>query len=145
MNQKPPYEPGQLVQLQILRETDLGFVAKINDQDEGLLYHSEIFENLEIDQRLPGYIRQIRPDGKIDLILQAIGNFGVDEISQRILKALDEAQGFLPITDHSEPKLIYDLFGVSKKKFKIALGHLYKKRWILISDKGIKRAQKGSK
>jgi uncharacterized protein len=132
------FVPGQKVDLKILRKTDLGFVALINGKDEGLLYHSEIFEILEPDQELPGYINRVRADGSIDLLLQAFGNFGTEEIGERILKALADADGFLPVNDKTSAEKIYDLFGVSKKKYKIALGGLYKSRLISIHEDGIR-------
>lgn len=133
------YVPGQKVELLILRETDLGFVAKINQKDEGLLYHDEIFEHLEKGQALPGFIKKVREDGAIDLLLQPFGNFGAQEIGERILACLKDNRGFLEITDKTSPEKIYELFGVSKKKFKIALGNLYKNRIVEITDKGIQR------
>ncbi len=135
------YSPGQKVDLIILRETDLGFVARINGVDEGLLYRNEIFEILRPGQALPGYIGKVRESGEIDLLLQPFGNLGSEEIGKRILQLLDEQNGFLPVNDHSEAERIYDLFGVSKKKFKIALGSLYKKRLIVITDDGIERVR----
>ncbi len=132
------YTPGQKVELRILRETDLGFVAKINEVDEGLLYHDEIFEQLRPGQILPGYINKVRPDGAIDLLLQPFGNFGASELGERILKVLSDHQGFLPINDKTPAEKIYELFGVSKKKYKIALGGLYKNRIITVSDEGIR-------
>lgn len=134
----PKYSPGEKVQLIILRETDLGFVARINGVDEGLLYHTEIFESLKPGLELDGYINKIRPDGLIDLLLQPFGNFGAGEIGERILKVLKDHHGFIPVTDKSSPEKIYELFGVSKKKYKIALGGLYKKRLVAISDDGIR-------
>lgn len=132
------YQPGQKVDLIILRETDLGFVAQINHEDKGLLYHNEIFEQLSPHQELPGYIKAVREDGSIDLLLQPFGNFGADELGLRIIEALKDSNGFLPINDKTSAEVVYDSFGVSKKKFKIAIGSLYKKRIILITDKGIK-------
>lgn len=140
MNAK--YQPGQQVELEILRETDLGFVARVNQEDEGLLYHNEIFERLEKGQRLPGYVARIREDGRIDLLLQPFGNFGADELGKKILQALEDNWGHLDITDKTDPERIYDLFGVSKKKFKIALGGLYKKKLITVGDDGIRLSAK---
>ena len=143
---EPKYTSGQKVDLIILRKTDLGFVAKINEQDEGLLYHSEIFERLDPGQKLPGYIKKIRDDGSIDLLLQPFGNLGSDELGEKILEALNLMKGKLPVNADSPAEMVYDFFGVSKKKFKMALGGLYKKRLIKITDDGIelvsKRAQK---
>ncbi len=140
MSQK--YEPGQKVELRILRETDLGFVASINETVEGLLYHSEIFEKLSPGQRLPGYIKKQRPDGAIDLQLHAFGSLGSEELGSQILDALIKAEGFLPLTDKTPPEVIYNYFGVSKKKYKMALGGLYKKRQIKITDDGIELVKK---
>lgn len=131
------YKEGQKVDLVILRETDLGFVAKINGTDEGLLYHSEIFERLDPGQELPGYVKKQREDGRIDLLLQPFGNFGSKDLGAFILTVLEKHGGFLPIDDKTSPEKIYSLFGVSKKKYKIALGGLYKLRMITIDEKGI--------
>lgn len=137
-NRSSKYSEGQKVNLVILRETDLGFVAKINDDEEGLLYHSEIFENLKKGQELPGYIKKIREDGRIDLILQPFGNFGTSELANQILEIIKENNGFMAINDKTEAETIYNLFGVSKKKFKMAIGLLYKQRRITISEEGLR-------
>lgn len=133
------YTSGQKVDLIILRETDLGFVASINGVDEGLLYHSEIFEELKPGQSITGYINRVRDNGKIDLLLQPFGNFGADDLGQKILQLLEERNGFLPVNSQSQAEHIYGIFGVSKKKFKIALGSLYKKRLIVLTEDGIQR------
>lgn len=138
------YEAGQKVDLIILRETDLGFVARVNGIDEGLLYHNEIFERLEPGQELPGYVKKVREDGGIDLLLQPFGNFGTEELSQRILQYLELQNGFLPVNDHSPAEKVYDFFGVSKKKFKMAIGGLYKKRLIVIKEDGIELVLKNT-
>jgi uncharacterized protein len=131
------YHPGEQVELKILRETDLGFVAEINGVDEGLLYHNEIFEILERGQVVPGYIKEVRSNGTIDLLLQPFGNKGAEELGARILEELKANKGFLPMNSKASTELIYNTFGVSKKKYKIAIGGLYKKRLITITDDGI--------
>jgi uncharacterized protein len=134
MNEK--YELGQKVELIILRETNLGFVAEINGIDEGLLYHNEVFERLTRGQAVSGYIGKIRPDGGIDLLLQPFGNFGAEELGNKILEVLKQNNGVLPINAKSAAEKIYDTFGVSRKKFKIALGGLYKKRLVQFTESG---------
>lgn len=136
------YEPGQKVDLIILRETDLGFVAQINGMDEGLLYHNEVFERLDRGQALPGYIKQVRANGSIDLLLQPFGNLGAEELGNQILAALKQNNGFLPVNAKSPAERIYDTFGVSRKKFKIALGGLYKKRLVKFTDEGTELVSK---
>jgi predicted RNA-binding protein (virulence factor B family) len=134
----PEYQDYEKVDLIIAAETDLGFKAIINNKHWGVLYFSEVFQELKYGQRLKGHIKKIREDGKIDLILQAPGHQAAQkDIGDAILQKLDEAKGFLPITDKSTAEVIYELFGVSKKKFKIALGGLYKKKLIKIEPKGI--------
>ena len=127
----------QKVELIIYAETDLGFKALINRKQVGVLYKNEIFQNLHYGQEISGYIRKIRDDGKIDLILQAFGNKGADDLGLRIIEALEDHNGHLEITDKTDPEVIYKMFGVSKKKFKIALGGIYKKKLVKIDDKGI--------
>lgn len=130
----PKYITGQKVDLLILRETPMGFAAQINQQDEGLLYHNEIFEEIEPGQKIEGYISRVRDDGRIDLNLQAPGNFGSEDVGERILEELKHSGGRLNLTSKTSAEDIYELFGVSKKKYKIALGALYKKRLIKILD-----------
>jgi predicted RNA-binding protein (virulence factor B family) len=137
MEKTSKYEVGQKVNLVILRETDLGFVVQINDVDEGLLYHGEIFERLERGQAVPGYIKKVRDDGRLDLVLQPLGNFGSEELGRQILETLQAHGGFMPVNDKTTAEKIYELFGVSKKKYKMALGGLYKRKLILIKEDGI--------
>jgi len=131
-------QEGDGVDLFILAQTDLGFKAVINGQNVGVLYYNEIFRPLRVGQRVPGFIRKIREDGKIDLSLQQTGIKDLDGISETILNLLESRGGFLPLADHSSPESIYDLFGVSKKKFKMAIGGLYKRQLISIDDDGIR-------
>lgn len=136
-SEKTPYKVGQQVELEVLRETPLGFVATINGKDEGLLYHNEIFEKLKPGLQIPGYIRALREDGGIDLIIQALGSHSSDQIGVRILEVLENAKGRLEINSKTSVEDIYRLFGVSKKKYKMALGGLYKRRLIKITDDAI--------
>lgn len=133
---KSVYAPGDKVELTILRESDLGFVALINKTDEGLIYHDEIFKHIEVKQELYGYIKKIRRDGGIDLLLENFGHLGAEDLGDHLLKALEKRGGHLPINAKSPAEDIYDLFGVSRKKFKMALGSLYKKRLVRFTESG---------
>ena len=133
------YTEGQEVDLLIVAETDLGFKAIINNHHWGVLYHSEVFQPLSYGQRIKGFIKKLREDGKIDLILQQAGHKAAQgDIGPRILEELKKQGGFLPVNDKTSAETIYELFGVSKKKYKIALGGLYKKRLITVDDDGIR-------
>lgn len=137
-NLPPEYDAGEEVDLLVSGETDLGFNAIINNKHSGVLYKNEVFQPLKKGDRIKGYIKKIREDEKIDLILQKPGYQKVDDISMRIVDVLKEHKGFIAITDKSDPDTIYNLFGVSKKTFKKAIGSLYKFRVISIEDKGIR-------
>lgn len=137
-NLPPDYEAGEEVDLLISAETDLGFNAIINNRHLGVLYKNEIYQPLKKGMRVKGYIKKVREDEKIDLVLQKPGYEKVDDLSVKIMDALKKNNGFLPITDRSDPELIYKLFGVSKKTYKKAIGALFKFRLIDIEGQGIR-------
>ncbi len=135
-----PYNKGDKVMGLVAEQTDLGFKCILGNLYSGLLYKNEVFRRLEIGQRIEVFIKEIRTDGKIDLSIDE-GNPGYkqqDSLGEAIVEMLKRKGGFLAITDKTDPETIYNLFGVSKKKFKIGLGGLYKKRLIEISDDGIR-------
>jgi predicted RNA-binding protein (virulence factor B family) len=136
--QPPAYAEGEQVDLLVYARTDLGYSAVVNSCHSGMIYENEVFQKLAIGQRLPGYVKKIREDRKIDLRLQQTGYKHVDTLSQTILDTLKDRGGLVAVTDKSPPEEIYALFGVSKKVFKKAIGGLYKKRRIIIADDGIK-------
>lgn len=129
---------GQAVELLVYDKTDLGYKAIINGKYSGMIYKNEIFKPLQYGQKTQGYIKKLREDGKIDLLLSKTGHQGADDIGPQILELLNQKNGFIDITDKTSPETIYKLFGASKKKFKIALSGLYKKRLISIHDDGIR-------
>ena len=135
------YKDGQAVELIIADETELGFKAVVDHTYWGVLYKNEIFQTLKKGQKLSGFIKKVRPDRKLDLILSQ-EKYGqkVDATSEKILAVLKKHGGFVALTDKSPPEMIYDTFAVSKKVFKQAIGGLYKQRRIVIEDKGIRLA-----
>lgn len=134
----PSFQAGQEVDLLITGSTELGYKAIIEDQYSGLLYKNEVFQTLRYGQRTRGFVKQVRSDGKIDLSLQRLGYGAAGDIAPKILELLEEKGGFLPIDDRTPPEMIYKLFGVSKKKYKMALSGLYKNRMIAIEKDGIR-------
>jgi predicted RNA-binding protein (virulence factor B family) len=132
------FEAGQKVSLIIADKTELGFKAIVNNTHWGLLYQNELFQPLKRGQKLDGYIKQIRDDGKIDLILYQPGYGKVVSLTDNILNKLKQNNGTLMLSDKSPPEAIYAAFGVSKKVFKQAIGALYKKQLITIDKNGIK-------
>ncbi len=139
--EKAEYEVGEEVDLLVYDRTDIGFKAIINGADQGIIFENEVFRKLKTGEALKGYIKQIREDGKIDLSLQKQGMDQVDDFAQVLLNELVECGGFLGLTDKSSPEEIYKYFGVSKKNFKRAVGTLYKKKRIVLSEDGIRLSE----
>lgn len=131
------YSEGQTVDLFVIKETPLGYKCIIDGAKVGMLYKNEVFKKLETGSQTQGYIAKIREDHKIDLLLRAPGHHNTTDIGEKIMAELKKAGGFLAINDKTSPEKIYELFGASKKKYKMALGGLYKKRLISVSDEGI--------
>jgi len=130
-------EVGDGAELLIFRKTDIGFSVIINNKHKGLVFNNEIFTELNIGDQVKGYVKNIHADNKIDISLQPIGFANYSSANDELLhRALVESNGFLPYTDKSSPDEIYARFGISKKAFKKALGTLYKKRVIELTDKG---------
>ena len=137
----PHYQDDQEVDLVIAKQTDLGYKAIINHSHWGLLYHNEIFQKLRLGQKMTGYINHVREDGKVDLTLHKPAEEKVLDLTDQILAEIDVHRGTLLLTDKSRPEDIYDLFHVSKKTFKRAVGALYREKKIILLDNGIKRSE----
>jgi predicted RNA-binding protein (virulence factor B family) len=138
-NVPPEYEPGDEVDIIIADQTDIGYKAIIDHTFWGVIYENEVFEPLNKGEHMKAYIKKIREDDKIDLSLHRYGYRKVEDNLQRILDKLDENGGEIMISDKSSPEDIYDMFGISKKTFKQAIGSLYKQRLIDISPKSIRK------
>jgi predicted RNA-binding protein (virulence factor B family) len=50
---------------------------------------------------------------------------------------LKEKGGFLPYHDKTDADEIYEVFGMSKKTFKMSIGTLFKQKKIVITNEGI--------
>ena len=137
----PDYAPGAEVDILIWQKTDLGFKAIIDNKYSGLLYENEIFRALETGMQMKAFVKQVREDGKVDLILQKPGFEKVDDFSKTLLEYIREHGGRINLNDKSPAEDIYDTFGVSKKTFKKGVGDLYKKRLISLHENGITLAE----
>jgi predicted RNA-binding protein (virulence factor B family) len=128
------------VRLLIYRRTDLGYEVIINGRHIGLLHDSDVFTHINLGDEYEGYIRQIRPDNKIDVMLGQSGYGRIEGESERVFGLLQEHKGFLPYHDRSSPGEIHAFFGMSKKSFKMAVGKLYKQQRIVLTADGIRLA-----
>lgn len=136
--EKASYESGQEVDALIWQKTDLGFKAIINNKFSGLIYENEVFQSLHTGMKVKAYVKQVREDGKIDLLLQKPGMGKVEDFSRVLLDYICAQGGFTALNDKSAADEIYALFGVSKKTFKKAVGDLYKKRLIVLEENGMR-------
>ncbi|MBQ3878008.1 MAG: hypothetical protein II792_07030 [Prevotella sp.] len=128
---------GQRCDCLIWQKTDLGFKAIVDNRYQGQLYDNQLFQPLHTGDRLTAYIDHIRLDGKIDLTLQPTGHRQTLDFAEVLLRYLHENNGRCNLGDHSPAELIADRFQVSKKVFKRAVGDLYRRRLITLSDDGI--------
>lgn len=136
--EKPEYLPGQEVNVMVWQRTDLGYKVIVENQFSGMLFHNEVFQPLEAGMHLSAFVKQVRPDGKIDLELQKAGARKVDDFSEVLLQYIKDNDGFTPLNDKTDAEVIYQTFGVSKKTFKKAVGDLYKKRLVVLEEGGIR-------
>lgn len=137
----PEYQPGEEVEILIWQKTDLGYKAIIEHQHSGLLYENEVFTTLEAGRKMRAFVKQVRDDGKIDLMLQKPGLGKVDDFAKTLLEHIRENGGRISLNDKSPADEIYETFGVSKKTFKKGVGDLYKKRLISLQEDGITLAE----
>lgn len=132
-------EELEAVELIIWKRTDLGYKVIINEEYEGLIFHSEIHQKIEIGERLVGYVKEIREDKKIDITLQKQGYKNViDDNANTVLEEIKKNDGFLALHDKSHPDEIKFQLKMSKKNFKKAIGTLYKQKLIVIEDSGLR-------
>ncbi|MDP5060937.1 MAG: S1-like domain-containing RNA-binding protein, partial [Maribacter sp.] len=125
------------VDLVVTRQTDLGWEVIVNERHKGLVYFNEVFKPINIGDVIPGCIKTIRKDNKLDISLQPLGTKVLEPAAKKIYEVLIESGGFLGLHDKSAPEEIRDVFQMSKKTFKKGLGTLYKDRKIKIESDGI--------
>ncbi|MFB4367773.1 MULTISPECIES: S1 RNA-binding domain-containing protein [unclassified Pseudomonas] len=131
------YQAGDEVDLLVVESTDMGFKAIINGKHWGLIHKNEVIGFMRSGIRQPGYIKEMRSDGKISLSLQPVGQQVADSLGEQILQRLRDNGGVLELSDKSTPERISVMFRVSKGNFKKAIGGLYKQGLIRIHDERI--------
>jgi hypothetical protein len=130
-------ENGEEVELIVSHITEVGINVIINEQHKGLLYKDQVYDDIRTGDRLRGFIKNIRPDNKIDVTLQKQGYESIEPNAEKILSELRASRGFLRLNDNSHPEDIKTVLKMSKKTFKKAIGALYKDKLIEIKDDGI--------
>ena len=131
-------EQGEEVDLLVYNKTDLGFTCIINGIHKGLIYHNDLFTDLEVGDSVKGYIKLIRENNLIDLSLQNLGFKHVLSSTDLILEYLRTNEGFMNLTDKTSPDIIERKFNMSKATFKKSIGVLYRQRKVTLHDDGVR-------
>ncbi|QYY35013.1 S1-like domain-containing RNA-binding protein [Ruficoccus sp. ZRK36] len=125
------------VDLLVSHFTDLGANVIVNDRHRGMIFNNSIFEEIHVGDRMKGYVKNVRADGKLDIVLQPEGERGVADSTALVYAAIEKNGGVLPLHDKSSAEDIYDALGISKKVFKRAVSALYKERRIELNKDSI--------
>jgi len=136
-NETITVENNEEVDLIVSHITDIGINVIINEKHKGLAYKDEVYNDVKPGQRLKGYIKNIRPDGKIDVSFNKLGFEAIEPNAEKILAELRASRGFLRLNDNSHPEDIKTVLQMSKKNFKKAIGNLYRQKQIEIKEDGI--------
>lgn len=131
-------EKNDEVDILLYVKTPLGFKVIVNNKYEGLIYHNEIFEKVNVGDRKKGYVKNLREDGKLDISLQKIGAKKQSDNSDKILEVLEKNAGEIEFTYKSDAEDIKEKFSMSKKAFKAALTKLIEEQKITLSNDSIK-------
>ena len=138
----PPYHPGDGVEILVWQRTDLGYKVIVDNRFGGLIYATDVVRPLSTGTKTEAYVRQVRPDRKIDIVLQPDGPRKVDDFAEVLLDYIRQHDGFTTFQDKTPAEDIYATFGVSKKTFKKAVGDLYKKHLVTLEEGGIRLCEK---
>ena len=130
-------QEGDEVDLMVWEFTDLGLKVLVNNRYQGLIFKNELHRRVRMGETLRGYVKTVRPDGKLDIVLERPGYDKIDSHAQKLLAMLHDNGGFLDLTDKSDPEEIQYRTGWSKKVFKQVVGNLYKQRLISLHENGI--------
>jgi uncharacterized protein len=139
-NQELSVKEKDEVELIVYRKTEIGYEVIINGRHKGILHDNEIYRPIQIGDRFGGFIKNILPENKIDVVAGKQGYQRVEDESEKILRLLEENNGYLPYHDKSSPEEIYAFFNISKKTFKMTAGNLYKQKKIVFTQTGMKLA-----
>lgn len=135
LNQSQPrYYHRQRVEVLVVQRSDLGYRVIVDNAHWGQIYQNETYQDVNVGDRLTAFVKQVRPDGKVDVTIAKIEKMRVDDLAERIVQYLKEHDGEMTLTDKSSPEEITKVFNCSKKDFKKALGLLYKQQKVILDD-----------
>lgn len=137
-NKEIKTKKNEPVDILVTKKTDLGYKVIVNNAIWGLIFKSDAYRPLKIGQKTTGFIKTIREDGKVDVILRKAGLEGLNDAAEIILEKLEKSDNkTLYLTDNSDPEAIRLTLNMSKKMFKKGVGMLYKNGIIEIENDSI--------
>ncbi|MCM1450853.1 MAG: S1-like domain-containing RNA-binding protein [Clostridium sp.] len=137
-NVLPSYKHGQKVEALLVKRTEIGYKCIVDNLHWGMIYANEVYQPLALEQKITAYVKRVREDGKIDLSVTDRARARTSDLSEAIMEKLNlSPEGFLPLTDKSDPQAIKAVLQCSKRDFKKAVGKLYKDRLVAIGEDGI--------
>lgn len=129
---KPNYYHRQKVDLLVTQRTEIGYKVIVDGRHWGMVYQSETYRDINIGDHLDGYVKHVRPDGKVDVTVEKIERMRVGDLSETIIDYLKSHDGKMSVTDKSSPEEIRNVFNCSKKDFKKAIGQLYREHLVIL-------------
>lgn len=134
---KPNYYHRQKVDLLVTQRTEIGYKVIVDSRHWGMVYQSETYRNINIGDHLEGYVKHVRPDGKVDVTVEKIERMRVGDLSGTIIDYLKRHGGKMSVTDKSTPEEIRNVFNCSKKDFKKAIGQLYREHQVILEPDSV--------
>lgn len=118
---------------------DAGWRCVVNRKFEGILYRDKLYEQIRSGDERRAWVTGIRDDGIVEVSLRELGYSAVANTQvPKVLEIIRRAGGYMPYNADSEPEMIREVFQMSKRDFKKAIGALYKDRVIIIEEHGVR-------
>ena len=130
------FKENDEVEILVLAKTPLGYKVIVDDNFEGMIFATEIFEKIKVGDRRKAYVKLQREDGKLNIGLYPVG-YTKDVSYEKVLAKLENIKESR-LTSKSSPEEIIKEFQVSKKSFKSAIQKLLKEDKIEVNEDGIK-------
>jgi len=133
-----PYQKGDEVTGIVYDESDqFGTFVAVDSLYSALISRQRQSARLPLGSKIRAWVTDVRPDGKLNLSITEKAYIQMDKDCELIYTKLNEAGGFLPYHDKTEPEVLNRVFGLSKNAYKRAIGRLMKQGKISISKNGI--------
>ena len=139
LSQDSPYHKGDEVTGTVYETSEnFGRFVAVDDRYSALIPKKELVRDLKVGDKIKARVRQVRPDGKLDLTLREPVADQMNKDAEIILKKMSENGGLLPFSDKADPERIRVEMQMSKAQFKRAVGHLLKAGKIIIGENDIR-------